>query len=172
MKNLTQVLAIGILMFTAAAYGAADGQTSATGQGGESSRMAKRFGTTFGISDPYPALLGMKVNYNMTDYLRASIGGGEAEVFGAKSSTIAAGLTAAIPGWSFSPTGGLNITNVTSNGLDVNGFEGSGTALIGTVGFDWQTEGGFNLAAGMNLPLGGKGRSTMYTSIGWFFDIN
>ncbi len=165
---------IGILAvsFVAAAQ-AAEGESSSSI--GFSNRMNNKVGVTIGVvGDPYPSILGVNGSYNVTDFLRGTLGYGEIEFLGVKMTTIGAGATGFVPGWSITPIFGLHYSNISTEGdgeIEIQGYRGSGGLLYTALGFDWQAGGGFNLGMGYNIPLSGTGPGTFYAAAGWFFDF-
>ena len=177
--TLVTISSLGAVAFAA--------ENESTASAGLSNRMNNKLGAFVGIvGDPYPSILGVNVGYNVTDFMRASLGYGSIEVTtgmsvngssvattSTKVTSVGAGLTGFMPGWNLSPTAGLHITNVSTEGdgeIEVQGFQGNGTLLYGSLGLDWQAGSGFNLAAGYNVPFG-KGAGGLYASAGWFFDV-
>lgn len=145
---------------------------------GMSNRQANKIGITTGFGNPFPSILGMNLNYHVTDYLKASAGYGEISVSSmdekAKVSTIGGGVDFMVPGWSLSPTAGLHVSKVdvsNSSNIDISvqGIEKSTTLTYAQAGVDWQAEGGFNIGVGGIAGLSGGSASGSYLSLGWFF---
>ncbi len=146
----------------------------------QSNRMKNQLGIHIGfLGDPFPTLLGGNVNYNIADMLRVSAGYGRYPtwIFGDLTvSTLGAGIRVMVPDWNLSPVVGFSVASVTvisESGVfrDFFGYTG-GTwdHVYLTLGFDWQTRGGFNLGAGYNHSLKvGAGRP--YVNLGWYFAI-
>lgn len=154
------------------AYDATSAESVAT-----STRMSKRLGGTLSLmGDPYPSIFGMNVHYNLIDMARVSVGYGNISMgsaFGGGSlTTIGAGITGFVPGWSLSPTFGFHISSLSGSGdLEVQGVKGSGLLPYASLGMDWQTRGGFNLNTGYNIPFGNRGSGAFYAALGWYFDF-
>jgi len=143
-----------------------------------SNRLAKKTGITTGFGSPFPSLLGLNVNYNVKDWLRANVGYGEISVStfdsSAKVTTLGAGADALVPGWNLSPIAGLRVSkvDVSSSGgasVSVQGVEESTTLLYAQAGLDWQAQGGFNIGAGQVVGLSGGEASGSYLNLGWYF---
>jgi outer membrane autotransporter protein len=154
-----------------------------------SRRSEKKLGAYLGVlGDPAPTAIGLNLAYNVADYLRASIGYGDAsskttscdmssgtcasEETG-KLQTFGAGLRAMMPGWSFTPVLGVSLGYMKLSGdfTNVQGLTHSGFNAYGNVGFDYQARSGFNVGFGYNFPLGNKMESNPYLNLGWFFDL-
>lgn len=144
----------------------------------DSNRAGKKIGITTGFGNPFPSILGMNVNYNVTDWARATAGYGEISVSSGDSkasvTTLGAGADAFVPGWSLSPTAGLRISKVdvsNSGGaeLEVQGVEKSTTLLYAQAGLDWQSQGGFNIGLGQVVGISGGKAAGSYLNLGWYF---
>jgi hypothetical protein len=143
----------------------------------ESHRTTKKLGSYLAVHDPAPAIVGINLAYNLTDFLRVSAGYGQLSVgvgaLEASATTIGAGVTALVPGWSVSPAVGLKFASVIYSGnlgLDLGGFKESGSHVYGSLGVDWQASGGFNLAAGYNYSFKSGIGGSVYVAAGWFVD--
>ncbi|MEP0823091.1 MAG: hypothetical protein HRF44_09610 [Ignavibacterium sp.] len=148
----------------------------------QSNRMKQKLGLHLGlVGDPFPTLTGANVNYNVTDFLRASAGydsfsvsvtGGDLT-----ASTFGAGVRAMLPAWNFSPVLGLSwaTVSVSASGTgvigDTGGFSASASHLYATFGIDWQTGSGFNLGAGYNYSLKSGVGGLPYVNLGWYFSL-
>jgi hypothetical protein len=159
--------------FVTVAQAATSGESTATLE--TSNRMNKKIGVSVGIvGDPYPSIFGVNGSYNLTDFVRASLGYGEVEIFGNSLKTIGLGATAFVPGWSLTPTFGMHYSNITAEGdgeLEIQGYKGSGNLAYTSLGFDWQAHNGFNISSGYNIPITGRGDGNVYASAGWFFSF-
>ncbi len=181
-------MCLGLVSTPVTAAEGASSSADASVLEGDSARMTNRLGAAIGIvGNPYPSILGVNAAYNVTDFLRGEAGFGQIEATTgmsinnsgvqtktSKITTIGAGATGFMPGWNLSPTLGVHVSNVSTEGegtITVQGFEGSGTLVYGSLGADWQASNGFNTSLGYNLPLGGKGAGSFYASLGWFFDV-
>lgn len=151
-----------------------------------SARMSNRAGAYIGIlGDPFPTLLGVNLGYNVTDFMRVSVGGGRVSASigdgvgdgaSASATTFGVGTRFFVPGWSISPTVGLGAAYVAvsqSGGLSVSvqNFNSSGGHIYGNLGVDWQMKGGFNAGLGYNLSFRSGIGGSPYLDLGWFFDF-
>lgn len=148
----------------------------------QSNRSKQKLGLNLGLlGDPFPTLVGFNVNYNVTDFVRATAGYGSvsATVTGGKltASTFGAGARFMMPDWNLTPVVGISwaTVSVTAEGTgvigDVGGFSGSASHMYMTFGFDWQTGSGFNLGAGYNYSLKSGVGGLPYVNLGWYFTI-
>jgi hypothetical protein len=143
---------------------------------GTSNRLSKKVGITTGFGSPFPSLLGLNLNYHVTDYMKATAGYGEISVSSsdetAKVSTIGAGADFFIPGWSLSPTAGVHVSKVDVSktagaDLSIQGIDESATIAYAQAGLDWQSSGGFNIGLG---AVAGSGKASgSYMNLGWYF---
>jgi hypothetical protein len=153
-------------------------------------RSSKKLGAYFGIQDPSPTVLGMNVAYNVTDFMRVSVGYGNIETTTgatitsdgtstmvvtreAKATTIGAGARFMMPSRNLTPTAGLHVARIDysgSGGLEVGGFKESGTHVYGSIGVDWQARSGFNAALGYNVSISPSGHGSVYANAGYFVD--
>jgi hypothetical protein len=136
-------------------------------------RMAKTSAVSMTLNKPAPALLGLNYAYSMSPLLKVEIGYGDVAAIGASGSAIGAGVTVSHPDWNFTPTFGLNFSSVSIQGnptISFNGINKSGAYVYSSLGFDYQSEGGFNLSMGLNLPFGGGMTSSVFISTGWAFE--
>ncbi|MBY0471703.1 hypothetical protein K2X30_11105 [bacterium] len=143
----------------------------------ESHRMKHKIGILAGVlGDPYPSIISGNVAYNVLDFLRVQAGYGTGSAAGITVNSLGIGVRALVPDWNFSPMVGVSFVSNTVT-IDVsqfisafNGFSVSGTtsSLYIPFGFDWQTEGGFNLGFGASLSTK-VSQVLPYITIGWFF---
>lgn len=145
----------------------------------ESARSKARLGLILGYNSPYPSEWGYNAGFNLGDIARLSGGYGTYEVSVANSSlelkTIGGQLNFFLPNMNFTPTIGVGYAKVTATvrgsvgGLDSFGFTASDNHTYVSAGFDWQTDGGFQLGAGWNHSLKSGTEGAVYAQIGWFF---
>ncbi len=138
-------------------------------------RMDKRFGLYLSlIGDPVFCFGGLNAAYNVTPYLRLTGGlgycqagtevqtaGGSTEQTGtATGISVGAGAKFLVPGWEFSPTLGLNLSEFIISGLPslwTSYSQGTApssldyTFFYPNLGFDYQAKDGFNLGLGVNF---------------------
>jgi hypothetical protein len=147
---------------------------------GEGSRAQHKFGF-YGtvLNDPYPSLWGVNLGYNLTEFMRFTVGYGTLAVGTASVTSYNAGMKFFIPGWSFSPFAGANYNVISSTGsLAFNGINMTYTpgtnlnTITASAGLEWQSEGGFILGAMLVMPFGNSvwnntPLSGMY--VGFFF---
>jgi hypothetical protein len=55
--------------------------------------------------------------------------------------------------------------------LEVGGFEGNGTHVYLSAGFDWQAKNGFNFGMGINKSLRSAIGQSAFINLGWFFNF-
>lgn len=137
----------------------------------ESARTSKKLGMYLGIGDPCPTVLGINLAYNVTDFLKASVGYGSISVLGASAKTLGAGIRGLVPGWNVSPTVGLHWAHVSYDGpgiIEVGGFKESSSHIYTTLGVDWQTGAGFNLNGGYHYSFKSGIGGGIYLGAGWF----
>lgn len=148
----------------------------------QSNRSQKKLGLHIGLlGDPFPTLIGGNVNYNVMDWVRATVGYGSvtATVGSGEltASTFGAGARFMVPDWNFSPVVGISWATVSVTASDptlvgdVGGFSASASHMYATFGIDWQTGGGFNLGAGYNLSLKSGVGGLPYVNLGWYFAL-
>lgn len=150
-----------------------------------SARTRNRLGSYLAIGEPSPTLIGINLAYNITDFLRASVGYGSLTVTSgisidgsgtvttseSKASTFGLGVRGFVPGWSISPTVGLHYGHVSYSGnpgLSVGGFNESGGHVYASLGVDWQAEGGFNAGLGFKQSFRSGIGSGVHLNLGWF----
>lgn len=151
----------------------------------DSNRSGKKIGLYTGVlNEPSPSLLSLNAAYNVTDYMRATVGIGKISVSGlsfdgspapeASATTIGAGAKFMIPGWSLTPTAGVHAATLIYSGtegmLSIGGFEKSGSHVYVSAGIDYQGANGFNFGVGINQSLRSGIGSSTYLNLGWFFD--
>ncbi len=158
--------------------GVTEGKASPMNSESASHRMNNKIGVGTGLGNPFPSIFGLNFGYNVIDWLRLEAGFGELSVTSGTSSasvkTYGAGADFMMPGWSFSPLGGLHVSSVDvskSAGaeLSVQGIDKSTTLIYAKAGFDWQSSGGFNFGAGAIAGLSGGSGNGSYLSLGWFY---
>lgn len=180
-NQLTYLALVLAVLTTAASVFAVDTPVrSVTDAPHESNRSEKKFGTYLSIlGDPSPTLVGINAAYNVSDLIRLNAGLGRvsvsAEGFGVDQSasltTIGVGAKAMMPGWNFTPVVGLDVAYAIYSGnmgLEVNGLEKTGINPYATLGFDWQSKGGFNIGGGYSISFVGADAAP-HLNIGWFF---
>lgn len=175
-------MALAAVAFTLATIAHAENQ-SVSDASKFSNRDEKKFGAYLGIlGDPHPTVLGINVAYNVNDYLRASAGFGQITVTSGISiddsgmstqettmTTVGTGAKFFVPGWSLSPTAGLAYSHVFMSGDNTDIIDYKSNNFSTSLGFDWQTRGGFNMGGGMNLSLNDAAPTAPYINLGWFF---
>lgn len=158
--------------------------------GGESVMSARednKYGAYVAIGRPFPQLLGFNVAYNLNDRIRLNLGHGEMSVATglsfdgqslnvteAKLTTIGLGAEYFFTDWAMRPTLGVAVSqnqySGPEGGLSVQGVGASGTLLVASAGFDYQSRGGFNLGLGLqNIVAGNAGGGGFYLAGGYFF---
>ncbi|MBL7716266.1 MAG: hypothetical protein JNL01_12445 [Bdellovibrionales bacterium] len=142
-------------------------------------RSAHKMGISVGLlTDPFPSMYGGTFNYNITEWLRGRVGIGFVSLSDStlqlSATTISGEAMLSIPDWGFSPVATIGFSNVsmtitgTGSLSGVGGLTGSGSALHGGFGFDWQTSGGFNLGLAYKILFQtGDGAPGIY--LGWYF---
>jgi hypothetical protein len=151
-----------------------------------SNRTEKKLGLYLAVHDPSPAILGINAAYSLTDYLRLSAGFGKISVTSsvsidangdavstdASATIFGGGITALVPGWNVSPAVGLHFATISysGSGLEVGGFQESGSHFYGSLGVDWQSKMGLNLSAGYNYSFKSGIGGNLYLAAGWFVD--
>lgn len=165
MKTLSALL-LSLLLGAGAWAQTAESRTVPAG-GAELNRMKKPSALTFAINKPAPMTFGLNYAYTFSPLMKAELGSGS--TLGA--SAMGAGATLMYPEWNFTPTLGVHLSYIQleTSILSVNGVTKSGALVYASLGFEYQSEGGFNVGAGMNIPTGGMD-STSYVSLGWAFD--
>ncbi len=182
-KFLNALFLIGCLI-AGAAFGAE--KQAAKNESNESYRMSRRAGMYLAYGDPYPTVLGVGAAYQITDFLRAQAGFGKISVTTginisgngittteATATTFGVGLKGMVPGWNFTPTVGMHFSTLSysgTGGLSVGGFTQSGSHIYTSLGFDWQTQQGFNLTGGYQLSFKSGVGGGLYLGAGWFVD--
>lgn len=162
-------------------------EAAISGESVMSAREENKWGGYVAIGRPFPQLLGFNVAYNVNDRVRVNLGHGEMSVATglsfdgqglnvteAKLATIGLGAEYFFTDWAMRPTAGLSISqnqySGTEGGLSVNGIGESGTLLVASAGFDYQSQGGFNLGLGLqNVVAGNATGGGFYLAGGYFF---
>ena len=141
----------------------------------ELNRMKKQTVVSLAINNPAPASFGVNLSYALNPMIKLEAGTGDATtIFGPKLSAMGAGAIFTYPEWNWTPTAGLHasVVSFSDNGFSsssINGVGKSGTLVYGSLGMEYQSNSGFNIGLGMNMPFGGM-NSTTYISTGWGFD--
>ena len=146
----------------------------------QSARTEHKFGLHLGLlGDPFPTLLGINGDYNITDWGRLTAGYGSVSVDVAggtiSATTFGGGIRAMVPNWNITPVLGLSVASVSvsySSPLitgDVKGFAASTTHLYVTFGLDYQAGIGFNVGLGFNYSLKSGVGGLPYVNLGWYF---
>ena len=120
--------------------------------------------------DPFPALWGANIAYNVNDFVRLNAGVGTESMSNITATTFGIGGKLFVPGWALSPMLGLgwSADNVsTGHAIDIRGITRGGNRLYGTLGLDWQTNLGFCLAAGYEHNVATSGGSGFF-NVGFF----
>lgn len=162
----------------ASVAGVTEGKASPMTNETTSHRMNNKIGIGTGFGNPFPSIFGLNFGYNATDWLRIDAGFGELSVTSGASSasvkTYGAGADFLLPGWSFSPLGGLHVSSVdvsksANADISVQGIDKSTTLIYAKAGIDWQSSGGFNFGAGAIAGLSGGSANGSYLSLGWYY---
>jgi hypothetical protein len=130
----------------------------------------------YGTAQPFGALFGGRLNYNISDLIRVGAGYGYAPLVLANISSIGGGIELFYPDWSVSPFVGVDY-HVISGGVSTSLaalFPAASTdysVLSFPFGVDWQTESGFHLAILFAAVSGtnGLGISTFSAQAGYYF---
>ncbi|MCC6278344.1 MAG: hypothetical protein IT289_10570 [Oligoflexia bacterium] len=160
---------------------AAEEATLKTSASEISNRQKNKIGAYLSLlGDPAPTLAGLNAAYNVTDYLRLHAGYGEVKVTTSVSmngntlgsseasmTTLGLGALTTVPNWSLTPVAGVSYSRVFTSGDGE--FNVNQNNVYGTVGLDWQSEGGFNVGLGYNMAFTAKGFSNGYINLGYFF---
>jgi hypothetical protein len=179
-KNIVRVLAILGCFLAVTQNGFANTGKSEMKADEISNRSDRKLGAYVGIlGDPHPTAFGINAAYNVTDYLRASIGYGSVSVSSIsvgsgisidEQSISTFGLAAKflMPGWNISPAATVGFSFLSlSDGFTSEDYKTSNLYL--GLGADWQMQSGVNLGAGMNLSLNGGAPTAPYINVGMFF---
>ncbi len=179
MEQIGKITVAIALLFASVTWGAAP--VTETVDASLSNRMKHRSGAYVGLlGDPFPTVIGVNLAYNVADFMRATAGFGKVSASIGTSTTsattIGAGARFMVPGWDISPTAGLSFAYVavSSDGggsVSVQNFTDSGAHLYGTLGVDWQTEGGFNLGLGYNFSFKSGVGGMPYVNLGYYIDL-
>jgi hypothetical protein len=185
-RNGIKLGILGVLALTTT-FANARAETTQSTATDVSYRMEHRLGLYIGYDDPAPATVGINAAYNITDFLRASIGWGKETVTTgisldqngvstteATENTIGIAAKAMMPGWNLTPTLGLGWAHVALSGAGNNladGFSGDGGSHVYfTGGADYQAKSGLNAAAGVRTSLKSGVGTSVYVTAGWFVD--
>jgi hypothetical protein len=147
-------------------------------------REARKIGAYASIGTPFPILTGLNMAYNVNKDTRVFLGYGEATVATSismssagtsvnesKMNVIGLGGNYFMTDWSFRPTVGGTISQVSFSGdgdMSMNGIDKAGTVLSAQLGFDWQGESGYEFGIGYQLGLN-VASSSLYINTGYFF---
>lgn len=120
--------------------------------------------------DPYPALIGVNLAYNVYDFARLNLGVGAETEDRFQVSTVGTGIKFLVPGLPLSPAASLNVSVTDGGGgpRSIRGFAPGGARLYGTLGLDWQTSIGLNLAAGWVQSFRGGEDGSLFVNAGVF----
>lgn len=181
-----QIVMMAVAMMTWAG-GATSAVAAVEGSSTMSAREDNRWGGNLAIGRPFPQVLGFNVSYNVNDKIRAQMGHGSMSVASsmsfdgngitvseAKLETIGLGAEYFLTDWAFRPTLGMSISHNQysgpEGGLTLNGVGKSGTLLVASGGFDYQSQGGFNLGLGIQQVVAGNSAGgNFYLAGGYFF---
>lgn len=162
-------------------------EAAVSGSSSMSAREDNKYGAYVAIGRPFPQLMGLNLAYNLNDNIRLNLGHGEMSVATglsfdgnsmtvseAKLATIGLGADYFFTDWAMRPTVGAAVSqnqySGEKGGLSINGVGASGTLLIGSAGFDYQSQGGFNLGFGLqNVIAGNASGGSFYLAGGYFF---
>jgi hypothetical protein len=185
MKLKTQTLmTLSVLaaLFTQTQSFAAPAQMTSTTDISADNRISRRLGAYLGIlGDPHPTVVGVNVAYNLTEYLRASVGFGKVSTSTAvvgsgfslttedqSMTTIGAAAKFLMPNWNLSPAVTVGYSHISlADGMVFSDYKSSNVYL--GLGADWQAESGFNLGAGLNLSMNSGAPTAPYINVGMFF---
>jgi hypothetical protein len=149
-----------------------------------SPRDQRKIGAYASIGTPFPTLTGLNLAYNLNKDTRVFLGYGEttvatsisinasgAAVSESKVNVIGLGANYFMTDWSFRPTIGATVSQVSFSGegdMSLNGVNKAGTVLSSQLGFDWQGESGYEVGLGYQLGLN-VASSSVYINTGYFF---
>jgi hypothetical protein len=174
MKISFKLRVLGILTALLLTESVAYAAETSTAKVEGSNRVKNKLGSYLAISEPAPTAIGVNLAYNVTDFLKASVGYGNISVslgsYEASASTFGFGVRGMIPNWDFTPTLGIHYGHVSyaGQGLEVGGFTESGGHIYASLGFDWQTATGFNLNGGYRQSFKSGIGGGIYLGAGWF----
>lgn len=179
-KILTLALMLASALAAAQSTFAATPGTSEARASDLSNRSDRKWGAYLGVlGDPHPTAFGINAAYNVTDYLRASVGygrfstgsisiGNSVSIEEESVSTFGVAAKFLMPGWNISPSATVGFSFIgLSDGFVSEDYKTSNLYL--GLGGDWQMASGFNLGAGLNLSLNGGAPTAPYLNIGMFF---
>lgn len=139
------------------------------------SRLEHRFGIYTGLlNDPFPTLIGLNLAVNVLSFLRINAGYGSISSSGVSVTSLGGGAKLMIPGTTFTPVLGINYANVNvsttdPSALPIYGISANTKNTYLNLGFDWQTQAGFNFGVGYNYSLLSGVGGAPYLNLGWFF---
>jgi hypothetical protein len=187
-KSVLWVMLMSVLVVGAKSSVHANEQLSAEkgreySEAGDSARTQHKIGAYLGLlGDPHPTLAGFNLAYNLNDMMRASIGVGKVTVGSSVSvgdegissaessvTTVGAAMKFMVPGWNLTPSGSLGLSKVSiqNNGpIEIEGYKSTNIYL--GLGGDFQSDGGFNVGAGLNVSMNGGAPSAPYINFGYF----
>jgi hypothetical protein len=136
----------------------------------QSHRTRRTAGILFGLNDPVPAVAGINIAFNFTDFFRLTAGVGRFNsdynwggyVFKTKSVTYGGGARLLVPGWNLSPIVGLSWATIATEGFQDDHH------LYAVAGAEWQLDLGLNIGAGYERSFDSKIGGLPYLNIGWF----
>ena len=120
--------------------------------------------------DPFPALWGANIAYNVNDFIRLNAGLGTESTSNITATTFGIGGKLFVPGWALSPMLGVGWSADSVNAgqpVDIRGITRGGNRVYGTLGLDRQTTLGFSLGAGYEHNLATSGGSG-FVNVGFF----
>lgn len=138
-----------------------------------SGHLEHRFGVYLsGWGDPFPAPIGLNVAYNLTDYLRATLGAGSNDDRTFSLSTFGVGVKGVVPNWSLTPVVGLGVSTTTGGAPgsrnSIRGFNPAGSRAYATAGVEWQAGLGLNFGAGWAQSFRTGENGTLYFNLGMY----
>ena len=143
----------------------------AAGQSAEGVRADHPLGGYVSLwGDPFPALWGANIAYNVYDFLRLNAGVGTESTSNIVATTFGIGGKVFVPGWALTPMLGLgwSADNVSSgHTVDIRGIKRGGNRLYWSFGLDWQTTLGFSVGTGYENTLSMSGGSG-FLNVGFF----
>lgn len=181
MKVYLSFVAAAAFCFCTAAHAASEEGEISTRAG----NPEKKYGLYLGIGNPYPTLIGVNAAYNISPNLRASLGYGQIDVTSSMnvsggtvtSSTVSAktygaGVEYLFLETHFRPITGLHAGYLQVSGdgdISLNNLKKNSAFLYANAGFDWLTNSGFQLGAGVNVNVAGGSGAGIYLNSGYFF---
>lgn len=136
----------------------------------ESNRLHSRLGFEVSLlGDPFPALLGANISYNLYDFLRAKAGGGLSSDFdGNNWQTLGCGLRFFVPGWNLSPFGGVSIAHRWHQDTYTPNKSDEITYGYLSIGLEWLAQNGINVGAAISVPIA-RIVALPNFYLGWYF---